>query len=151
MAKFTYVGNPRNPADKRDSIDVQGVTFQHGEAVEVENEDLANKLRKNTHFVEDGNGGPKDRRTELAKANDLPDDPRATVAPTYRDADTPRAAVAQGAGESGFGYNHEADQADRDLAAKVRLEDQERRRRGRPPSAAKTADTESRTGLPRQK
>lgn len=146
-AKFTYVGNPRNLNDQRDSIEVQGITFPHGEAVEVENEDIANKLRKNTHFVEDGKGGPKDRRTELAKANDLPEDPRATVAPVYRDVVAPRSAVAQGAGESGFGYNHEADEADRDLAGKARLEQQEQRRRGRPPS---NPDADK-TGLKRQK
>ncbi len=119
MAKFTYIGNPKDPKDQREETTFRGLTFKRGEAVEVEDEAIAAKLRGNQHFLEDGKKAP-DRRTELAKANQNPVDPRAPVVPTYRGADNPQAAQAQGAGESGFGYNDEADQADIDFAQKTR-------------------------------
>lgn len=132
-AKFTFIGNPRNPSDQRGELSFRGITFRRGEAVEVKDGAIAEKLRGNPHFVEEGKGGPDDKRTEVARANERPIDPRETVVPTYRNIDNPRAAVEQGAGESGFGYNKEADEADRDLAAQVRQEEREKRGPGRPP------------------
>lgn len=121
-ARFTFIGNPKNPADQREEATFRGITFKRGEAVTVEDEKIAEKLRGNTHFLEDGKK-PADQRTEVARANQKPVDPRATVAPVYREADTPRAAQQQGAGESGFGYNKEAEQADIELAAEVRAKE----------------------------
>jgi hypothetical protein len=123
--KFTFIGNPKNPSDQRDEVTFDGITFKRGEANEVSDPKVIKKLRGNTHFAEDGKKAPEDKRTEVAKANQRPVDPRDTVVPSYKDADTPRAAQQQGAGESGFGYNEEAEEADRQLAAETRAKEQE--------------------------
>lgn len=122
-ARFTFIGNPRDPSDQSTETTFRGITFKRDEAVTVEDEKIAEKLRGNTHFVEDGKKRPEDKRTELARANELPVNPRETVSAVYRDADTPRAAYTQGAGSSGFGYNDEADKADIELAAEVRAKE----------------------------
>lgn len=52
MAKFRFIGNPRDPKDSRASITFGGIIFPLGEPVEVVNEAVAAKLRGNSHFSE---------------------------------------------------------------------------------------------------
>lgn len=52
MAKFRFIGNPRDPKDSRASITFGGVVFPLGEPVEVTDEALLGKLRGNSHFSE---------------------------------------------------------------------------------------------------
>lgn len=52
MAKFRFIGNPRDPKDSKASITFGGVVFPLGEPVEVTDEALLGKLRGNSHFSE---------------------------------------------------------------------------------------------------
>jgi len=52
MAKFRFIGNPRDPKDSRASITFGGIVFPLGDPVEVVNEAVAAKLRGNSHFSE---------------------------------------------------------------------------------------------------
>lgn len=52
MAKFRFIGNPRDPKDSRASVTIGGLVFPLGEPVEVADEAVAAKLRGNGHFAE---------------------------------------------------------------------------------------------------
>jgi hypothetical protein len=67
MAKFRFIGNPRDPKDSRASITFGGIVFPLGEPVEVANEAVAAKLRGNSHFseVQTRNREPKEEVVSL--------------------------------------------------------------------------------------
>lgn len=52
MAKFRFIGNPRDPKDSKASINYGGLTFPLNEPVEVTDEAVIGKLRGNSHFSE---------------------------------------------------------------------------------------------------
>ena len=49
--KVTFTGNPNDPGDLKDSIDLFGVHFPLNEAVDVEPGPHVDKLRANGHFI----------------------------------------------------------------------------------------------------
>lgn len=58
MAKFTFVGDPKDGFSGPESIRVGGVDFPKGEAVTVD-DDLAAKLKGHSHFAEGTAKPPK--------------------------------------------------------------------------------------------
>ncbi len=52
MAKFRFIGNPRDPKDSRASVTFGGIVFPLGEPVEVTDDAVMAKLRGNSHFAE---------------------------------------------------------------------------------------------------
>lgn len=56
MAKFKYVGDPRNPGEQKqlpDEFEAFGVTFERGKFSEVPDE-LESKFEGNSHYVKQG-------------------------------------------------------------------------------------------------
>lgn len=64
MAKFKYVGDPRNNFSGPQTGPIHGVMFTKGETTEVDDEAVAAKLRRHSHVVEVKAGRPPSKDHE---------------------------------------------------------------------------------------
>lgn len=79
MAKFRFIGNPRDPKDSKASITYGGLVFPLGEPVEVVDEALLAKLRGNSHFAEVATRNREPKEEVATAASDGPGGRRAKV------------------------------------------------------------------------
>lgn len=52
MAAFIFSGDPKAPNTDPDTCELFGMTFPLNEGVEVEDEGIASRLRRHSHFTE---------------------------------------------------------------------------------------------------
>lgn len=52
MAQFTFTGDPKAPGTDPRVAEMDGIKFPFGEAVIVDDDELAEKLRRHSHFTE---------------------------------------------------------------------------------------------------
>lgn len=70
MAKVTY----KAPEDDSAVVTMRGIRFFDGQTVEVEDEELLNKLRSNQHFEVTGRKPPAPAKPKAAKPVVVPED-----------------------------------------------------------------------------
>lgn len=62
MATFTFSGDPNAPGTDPATCEVFGMTFPFGEKVKVEDAEIAEKLRRHSHFTEVKIGRPPSKK-----------------------------------------------------------------------------------------